>query len=124
MEAPIPPWELVSRLGDDEVVVVDCRSAEERQLVPLQIPGAVMMSVEDIRSSPWVLPDDELVIVYDGGDQRCAPRAARALLSAGRRAVVLDGGIRGWLEAGYPAERIRSRPAISDDARSVAATHG
>lgn len=109
MESTIPPWELLGRLGDEDVVVVDCRSAEEAHRMPVQVPGALRMTVEDIQQSPHALPDDELVVLCDADGGLVSRRAWRLLSLAGRSAVVLRGGLRGWIQAGNPTERVPRR---------------
>lgn len=50
----------------------------------------------------WGLEKDKLTVVYDGGDGLQAARAWWILLWAGLTNVkVLNGGLRGWREAGY-----------------------
>lgn len=118
MSEGIPPWELLGRLGDDDVVVVDCRADEDFAQLPAQIPGAVRMSCEEIREAPWTLPDDELIVLYDGTHDSFRPRmAARFLRRAGRRAVVLEGGLRAWLSEGYPAVSPDERRVLPDSER-------
>ncbi len=96
---------LLARLGEDELVVVDCRSVAERQLLPIQIPGAIQMTCEEIHASPLVLPDDELIVLYDqDGPSAGIRRAMRILELAGRSALALEGGLRGWLQHGFPTE--------------------
>ena len=96
---------LLAHLGEDEVVVVDCRSDAERERLPVQIPGAIHMSCEEIHASPLVLPDDELIVLYDAeGVSPGCRRAGRILELAGRSVAILDGGLRGWLQHGYPTE--------------------
>lgn len=122
MDAFVPSWELVGRLGDDEVVVVDVRSEEELRNLPMQIPGAIRMSLEDIQAAPWSLPDDELIVLCDGGDGVFARRASRTLRMAGRRALVLKGGLSAWLHAGFPTERIMPRHPTAVRAAKQAAS--
>lgn len=115
MSVLIAPWELVGRLGEEEVVVVDCRSQEEWTLLPVQIPGALWMPVEEIRASPWTLPDDELIVLYDGSTDGPRARAAQRILRhCGRRSVYLDGGLSAWLALGFPIEsmRVRGRESV------------
>ena len=96
---------LMASLGEDEVVVVDCRDEAGFVALPLLIPGAVRMSCEQIHATPMVLPDDELIVLYDseGVTSRCR-RAERILELAGRRAAALEDGLRGWISRGYPTE--------------------
>ncbi len=116
MESSIPGLDVLELLGDDEVVVVDCRSRDEWGFVPLQIPGALRMGLEEILEAPDALPDDELIVLCDGTDGPRARRAWRALLLAGRTAVCLRGGLRDWIRRGYPTEQItfKTAPAVVD----------
>ncbi len=123
MESSIPGLDVLELLGDEEVVVVDCRSRDEWGFVPLQIPGALRMALEEILDSPHALPDDELIVLCDEADGSRARRAWRALLLAGRTAVCLRGGLREWIRRGYPTEQItfKDSPAIEHaDARESA----
>jgi rhodanese-related sulfurtransferase len=96
---------LMARLGEDEVVVVDCRSDEDWSALPLQIPGAIRMSCDEIHATPLVLPDDELIVLYDhDGASAACRRAIRILQAAGRSAAALEGGLRGWVGMGFPTE--------------------
>ena len=109
MESTIPSWELLGRLGDEDVVVVDVRGDEEARRLPLQVPGTLRMTVEDIQESPHSLPDDELIVLVDHEAGFTARRAWRLLQLAGRTAIVLQGGMRAWLSDGCPTEKLGSR---------------
>ena len=103
----MPASELIQRLGDDDVLVVDCRDGREGwALDELKIPGALRMSTLELQSAADALPDDELIVLCgvsaDGSDVR---RAWRILMKANRRAVCLFGGLHAWVSAGYPTER-------------------
>ncbi|MGA9522626.1 MAG: rhodanese-like domain-containing protein [Myxococcaceae bacterium] len=111
MESSIAGLDVLELLGDDEVVVVDCRSRDEWGFLPQKIPGALRMGLEEILDSPHALPDDELIVLCDGTDGARARRAWRALLLAGRTAVCLRGGLREWIRRGYPTEQITLKPA-------------
>lgn len=105
MEPTIDCGELLAQLGDDEVLVLDCRTRDEWNTFGLHIPGALRMSVEEISEHAHSLPDDELIVLCgtrpDGSDVR---RAYRFLQFRGRRAVVLAGGLREWVSEGFPTE--------------------
>lgn len=105
MEPSIGCEELFSLLEDDELVVVDCRSDEAWESLPVHIPGALRMCLVDLYRSYQVLPDDELVVLCgsepDGADAR---RACRMLRLRGRQAVCLKGGMKAWVDAGLPTD--------------------
>ncbi|MBI3185825.1 MAG: rhodanese-like domain-containing protein [Myxococcales bacterium] len=98
--------ELLRRLGDDDLLVIDCRRLEDWEGFELHIPGALRMSVEELHAFAHQLPDDELIVLVgwepDGWDAR---QARRILRLGGREAVCLEGGLRGWVASGYPIER-------------------
>lgn len=109
--------DLYSRLGDDELLVIDCRLEEEWAQVPIHIPGALRMTVAELAEAAHILPDDELIVLcgadHDTDDAR---EAWRILRLRGRAALCLEGGLLGWLDRGYPAERHTpgERPARHD----------
>ncbi len=98
--------DLFLRLGDEELVVVDCREREEWDRLEFHIPGALRMSLRELDAAAHTLPDDELIVLCgcseDGSDAR---RALRLLQLRGRNAVCLDGGLQSWVTGGYPTER-------------------
>ncbi len=97
--------ELLARLGDDEVLILDCRTDDEWNEFEFHIPGALHMSLSDLAEHAHVLPDDELIVLCgwdrDGADAR---RAHRLLQMRGRDALCLEGGLRAWVATGYPTE--------------------
>ncbi|WP_425430118.1 rhodanese-like domain-containing protein [Cystobacter ferrugineus] len=105
VDARMPCAELYVRLGDDEVLVLDCREPEDWIRYGLHVPGALWMPFEEILRDGAVLPDDELIVVCgcapDGSDAR---RVCRLLLRLGFKAVCLEGGLQGWLNQGMPTE--------------------
>lgn len=111
METDIACRELFSRLGDDDVLVVDCSSDEEWERLGLHVPGALRISPSELVETAPVLPDDELIVLCgcapDGSDARRA-RAQLGLL--GLRCVCLSGGLRAWVAEGFPVERHERRP--------------
>ncbi len=106
MEPTIICAELYVRLGDDEVLVIDCREASDWERYELHIPGALRMSVAEIARGLHMLPDDELIVLCgcspDGMDMR---RICRLLRMRGRNAVCLEGGLQAWVTGGFPTER-------------------
>jgi rhodanese-related sulfurtransferase len=85
----------------EPIVLIDIR--EESEWSRGRIPGAFHLGKGIIeRDVERLIPDlDTEIILYCGGGYRSA-LAADALLKMGyRRPVSMDGGIRGWMEAGY-----------------------
>ncbi|MBJ6764343.1 rhodanese-like domain-containing protein [Myxococcaceae bacterium JPH2] len=114
MEPTIIIDELYARLGDEDVLVLDCRGAEDWARFESQIPGALRMTAAEIAVDLEILPDDELIVLCgcaeDGADTW---ELCRLLRARGRDAVCLSGGLLAWMGAGYPTER---HPAASSSA--------
>ena len=92
------------RAAGEPFALVDVREAAEWQAG--RIPGAVHLGKGVIeRDAEAALPDlDAPVVLYCGGGYRSA-LAAEALGRMGYTAVEsMDGGIRGWREAGFPED--------------------
>ncbi len=127
-----PAW-LAGRLHDPNVVILDATLPPVGVTPPVDtrarylaqhIPGAVFFDIEEIsdRSSPLphMLPapeefsrslsllgigDEMDIIIYEQEGVFSAPRAWWMLKSFGARNVyLLDGGLRGWITAGFPTE--------------------
>ena len=87
-----------------QVVVIDVRSADAYRGSEGHIPGALSAPFETIEKQlPELLPyQGQTVLVY-GETSVDGARGARLLSVAGFRNVVnVDGGIRKWIERGYP----------------------
>jgi rhodanese-related sulfurtransferase len=123
-EPSIDCRDLFTRLGDDELLVIDCREEEEWSYYELQIPGALKMSVMEIYECAHALPDDELIVLCgcaaDGSDSR---RAFRLLRLRGHDAVCLRGGLQAWITQGYPTERYIARTARASPATPEQVAH-
>jgi len=98
--------EIKTRLDAGETFhLVDVR--EESEYARGHLPGAVHIGKGVIeRDIEAKIPDtDDLIVLYCGGGYRSA-LAADALQKMGYENVVsMDGGWRGWTEAGYPVEQ-------------------
>ena len=114
MDARMPCGELSSRLGEDEVLVLDCRAHEDWERCGLHIPGSLWMPFEQLLTDSMALPDDELIVVCgfaaDGSDAR---RACRLLQQRGLLAVCLEGGLPQWLREGLPTENHFAHESVS-----------
>ena len=112
MEPLIECPDLLHRLGDDEVLVVDCRDPEAWTERPFHIPGALRMSLADLSEAAHILPDDELIVLCGLEENGTDARQAHKLLRLRNRdSVCLKGGLLAWLDAGYPIEPLRRRRA-------------
>jgi rhodanese-related sulfurtransferase len=98
---PLTRSELASRLGDENLVLLDVRPASE--YAAGHIRGARSVPIENIRELLEGLPDDTVVVAYCRGPHCVyALDAVRALNATGRRARRLDGGFPEWRRDGLP----------------------
>jgi len=136
MLAPLLPYltdpeSLATMLGHDRLLVVDLgdEAAHARQ----HVPGAVHLDYESlIRMDPpamGLLPDtgtlsalfgsfgmrpDCHVVAYDEDRNSLATRLLWTLDAIGHPSFsLLDGGLRGWLDGGFPLETGTTAPASS-----------
>jgi rhodanese-related sulfurtransferase len=119
MEPLIECRDLLHRLGDDELVVVDCRDPEAWEAQPFNIPGALRMTLAELCEAAHILPDDELIVLCgihsDNSDSR---RAYRVLRVRNRDAVCLNGGLEAWQRAGFPTEPLSRAADDPQDERA------
>jgi hydroxyacylglutathione hydrolase len=96
--APVRAQQMIQK---GEVEVVDVRSVREWEQG--HIPGARLVSLEDVRSNPAALPAEGVLFVCAGGVR--SQTAARVALEHGiRRVYSLAGGTLSWKKAGLPLE--------------------
>ncbi|MBC8951841.1 3-mercaptopyruvate sulfurtransferase [Xenorhabdus sp. PB62.4] len=125
-----PQW-LNEHLHDENVVIVDASAPMPTQSIDYyqlwldkHIPGAQFFDLDKVANLqtnlPHMLPEPEtfcqavnkmgisenhLVIIYDQGNMFSAPRAWWTFKIFGARHVrILEGGLQGWQQAGYPTE--------------------
>jgi len=86
----------------EKIVLVDTR--EESEWARGHIPGAVHLSKGIIeRDIEKTVPDkDATVVLYCGGGFRSALAADNLQKMGYRHVISMDGGWRGWTEAGFP----------------------
>ena len=130
---------LLEQLANKDVKIVDCRFSlskpdeGERLYKASHIPGAYFFDLEKQLSAPvskhggrHPLPDIEqfrheieqagidntkTVVAYDGGEGAFASRFWWLLTYIGHDKVyVLNGGFKGWVEAGYPTTKEVPKP--------------
>ncbi|HEX4004485.1 MAG TPA: rhodanese-like domain-containing protein [Candidatus Acidoferrales bacterium] len=86
----------------EKIVVIDTR--EETEWSRGHIPGAIHLSKGIIeRDIEKTVPDkDATVVLYCGGGFRSALAADNLQKMGYRKVISMDGGWRGWTEAGFP----------------------
>lgn len=93
--------ELLDRIADRSVTVIDVRPAEE--YAAGHIPGAVSIPLDDLGERLADLPADSTVVAYCRGAYCVlAHHAVRALTAHGRRAVRLEDGMLEWRLSDLP----------------------
>ncbi|MGZ6825307.1 MAG: ArsR/SmtB family transcription factor [Mycobacteriales bacterium] len=102
--ATVTREELVQRLRDGEVVLLDVRP--EAEFAAGHIQGAVSVPVDDLPRRVRALPKDASVVAYCRGPYCVyADDAVRALRRRGFRAARLEDGYPEWARAGLPVVR-------------------
>jgi rhodanese-related sulfurtransferase/predicted transcriptional regulator len=95
--------ELMERLSDESVIVLDARPEEEYRSG--HIPGAVSVPVDALEAALQTLPRDREVVAYCRGPYCVFSDEAVALLrSRGYQARRLQEGLPDWRAAGMPVE--------------------
>jgi len=86
----------------EKIVLIDTR--EESEWSRGHIPGAVHLSKGIIeRDIEKTVPDkDATLVLYCGGGFRSALAADNLQKMGYRNVISMDGGWRGWIEAGFP----------------------
>jgi rhodanese-related sulfurtransferase/predicted transcriptional regulator len=97
--------ELMERLSDESVVILDVRPEEEYRAG--HIPGAVSVPVEKLEAYLEKIPKNREVVAYCRGPYCVFSDEAVALLSSrGYRAKRLAEGLPDWRAAGMPVESV------------------
>lgn len=90
--------ETAHRRNADGVPLVDVREADERTAT--FIPGSLWLPLSALGQRWSELPDGPMVLYCAAGVR--SQQAAAFLLSQGREAANLRGGIHAWMHAGLP----------------------
>ncbi len=113
---PISRTELVARLREENVTVLDVRPKEEFDLG--RIPGAVNVPLEELEKRLSELPADTETVAYCRGPYCILSfEAVAALRTKGYRIRRLEDGFPEWVDAGFAVERgpsVAPRPARSN----------
>lgn len=98
---PITTSELVDRMQDGDVVVLDVRPLDEYQSA--HIAGAVPLPIDELEQRLKELPSNKEIVAYCRG-KYClfAVEAVQILRAHGFRARRLDGGLPKWRALGLP----------------------
>jgi rhodanese-related sulfurtransferase len=93
--------------ASEKIVLVDTR--EETEWARGHIPGAIHLSKGVIeRDIEKAVPDkDATIVLYCGGGFRSALAADNLQKMGYRNVISMDGGWRGWTEAGFPVIKNR-----------------
>jgi len=98
---PVSREELVARIGDGLVTVLDVRPEDE--FANAHLPEAVNIPLAQLRARLAELPPEQEIIAYCRGPWCVLAFEAVALLrEEGRKARRLDGGLPEWRLAGLP----------------------
>ncbi|MGV6857578.1 MAG: ArsR/SmtB family transcription factor [bacterium] len=104
---PVPANELLERVRDGLVTVLDVRPAEEYNAGHL--PGAVNVPLEELEQHIASMDDQQSVVAYCRGPHCVlAYEAVARLREKGIEAQRLDGGLPEWALQGLPVERSTS----------------
>lgn len=124
--APVSREDLLARLHDDDVTIIDVRPEHEFSLGHL--PGALNIPVEDLETELKRLPRSQEIVAYCRGPFCVmAFDAVAALRAKGYRVRRLEDGFPEWMAAGFevetgpPAPRPARAPAPAPARRKPAA---
>jgi rhodanese-related sulfurtransferase len=99
MVVNVAPHRANEMIRNGEVQVVDVRGVCEWERG--HVPGARLLSLEDVRTNPSLLPKEGVLFVCAGGVR--SQTAGRAAVDHGvRRVYSLAGGTLSWIKAGLP----------------------
>jgi rhodanese-related sulfurtransferase len=100
---PIDATELLKRLAEGQVILLDVRPVEE--YATAHIPGALSIPVAELETRLPELPQDREVVAYCRGPYCVfADEAVTLLRTNGYQASRLEQGLPDWRRLGLPVE--------------------
>jgi len=101
---PVDTRELIEKIKDDEVLIIDVRPEEEYRCGHFQ--GAISIPLEDLEERIKQIPRDKPIVAYCRG-RFCilADKAVEILLNHGYKVRRADDGVVEWKIAGLPVTR-------------------
>ena len=95
-----------------DVMIVDLRSTLDIAASPYAIPGAIQISIEELKQRLQDIPKDKEVVLYCAcPNEATSTRAALLLQKNGiKKARPLAGGVEEWRKDNLPVEIIRNTP--------------
>ena len=100
---PVDRGELLERVRNQGVVVIDVRPSEEFRAG--HIPGALSIPLKELEARLSDLPRDQEIVAYCRGPYCVlAVQAVETLRAKGYRAVRLEDGVLDWRARGYKVE--------------------
>jgi rhodanese-related sulfurtransferase len=110
---------LYEQLGlTDAPLIVDVRSAAERDRLPRMIPSALWLEGKDVEQWSRRLPPRRTIAVYCADGETSADVVTK-LCSRGMPAATLAGGIAGWVEHGRPTINVRREYGVPGSSRWI-----
>jgi rhodanese-related sulfurtransferase len=98
---PVSRAELLARVNDADVIVLDVRPREEYEAG--HIPGSISVPLGELRGRLSSLPQDAEIVAYCRGAYCVlAPQALKLLQRYGLRARRFEEGLPEWRQAGLP----------------------
>lgn len=94
------PQEVQAMLGDDNIVMIDVRSADELKTKAYDVDGIINIPLDEFDQRLNEIPKDKTIIVACRSGKRSS-KAANILLENGYQNIInLDGGILKWEKEG------------------------
>ena len=106
----LDPREAKRRLDEGRAILVDIRDANEYAREHILGARLVPLDALDTHDFDRDRASGKAAIFHCQSGRRTAANAARLIATGFRKTYVLDGGLKGWRDAGLPSHVDRSRP--------------